>query len=103
MGDKRLEIEVLNVFIDNSSEYISAINRADASSLVECVHRLKGAARSIGAEQLALIADEAEDEFQTQYANTIAIKEKYAPKLLRITSETIKELNAYLLLISQDN
>lgn len=60
-GDDVLANEVLDLFFDNAPSYLDALTKAEGSDdWRAAAHRLKGAARSIGARPLARAAAEAE-------------------------------------------
>ncbi len=63
MGDRALEAEVLGMFLDHSGTYLDNWRGAAGPSLrKQAAHTLKGAARSIGAWELAELAQDAEAE-----------------------------------------
>ncbi len=60
-GDVAMEREILGFFHTNASGYIAEMERAgDGDEWEMMAHKLKGAARSIGAMALGEIAEEAE-------------------------------------------
>jgi len=60
-GDRALESEVLSLFGEQASASLIAIERSpDAGAREAAAHRLVGAARAIGANQLAAAAEEIE-------------------------------------------
>lgn len=61
-GDRELQREVLGIFFAQVPDYVEAIRAARRHDIQwrSAVHRLKGAARSIGALPLASAAGEAE-------------------------------------------
>lgn len=61
MGDRDLEAEVLSIFLSQSAIYLKAWHAAkDARGRKQAAHSLKGAARGIGAWNLAHLAEAAE-------------------------------------------
>lgn len=62
MGDAKLESEILRMFARQLPGYVELLCTAvDAEEIRKCAHTMKGAARSIGAFQLAEIASIAEE------------------------------------------
>ncbi|GHF26286.1 hypothetical protein GCM10017044_21510 [Kordiimonas sediminis] len=59
-GDPYLETDVLSIFIENAPTYLEALKSAGPGEWRTCAHKLKGAARSIGAWNLAREAERAE-------------------------------------------
>lgn len=60
-GDRKLGREVLNIFKEQSNQYLAALEAADTpSAWRDAAHTLKGAARAIGARKVARLAEEAE-------------------------------------------
>ncbi|MCJ9430303.1 Hpt domain-containing protein [Kordiimonas marina] len=59
-GDTDLEITVLTVFTDNTPGYLETLRASDGENWKSDAHKLKGAARSIGAWRLARVAERAE-------------------------------------------
>lgn len=60
-GDRELEAQILSSFLANALAYLDAIDVASGTdSWPACVHKLKGAARAVGAEHLANLAEAAE-------------------------------------------
>ncbi len=53
MGDKGLEIEVLQLFARQARQTMVEINDADAAGCGQSAHRLKGAALAVGANRVA--------------------------------------------------
>jgi HPt (histidine-containing phosphotransfer) domain-containing protein len=61
MGDRELEREVLGMFLAHSDIYVTTWKAARSDQArKQAAHALKGAARGIGAWQLAEIAEKAE-------------------------------------------
>jgi HPt (histidine-containing phosphotransfer) domain-containing protein len=66
MGDRNLEREILGMFASQLPEYVLALqNGKSADEIFAAAHMLKGAARSVGAEGLAKIAKEFEENSDT--------------------------------------
>jgi HPt (histidine-containing phosphotransfer) domain-containing protein len=61
-GDSDLEAQVLEIFRDNALAYLSALEAADKTNWKGCAHKLKGAARGIGAWRLASLAERVEHD-----------------------------------------
>lgn len=61
-GDSDLEAQVLEIFRDSAPAYLSALKAADAANWKGCAHKLKGAARGIGAWRLACLAERVEQD-----------------------------------------
>ena len=59
-GDTALEAEVLGMFESQSQVYMKMMNCSDADTRIRAAHSLKGAARSIGAFELAELSEEVE-------------------------------------------
>jgi len=59
-GDEELEQTVLNLFCNNAPVYLLALVESSPSDWKTSAHKLKGAARSIGAWSLACEAERAE-------------------------------------------
>ncbi len=59
-GDPDFENQILNIFLDNAPSYLTALKDVDDGSWKATAHKLKGAARSIGAWRLAREAERAE-------------------------------------------
>ena len=61
LGDARLELEILRLFIDQAPATVDALKRARTSKdWVRAAHTLKGSARAVGAWRLAKLAEQAE-------------------------------------------
>ncbi|APG91331.1 Hpt domain-containing protein [Sinorhizobium americanum] len=56
MGNKSLEIEVLQLFARQARQTMAEINDADADACGQSAHRLKGAALAVGAMRVARAA-----------------------------------------------
>lgn len=61
LGDRRLEFEVLKLFIDQVPVTLAALQQAATDrDWIRAAHTLKGSARAVGAWQLANIAERME-------------------------------------------
>jgi len=61
-GDEDLEEEILGIFAINAPGYLAMLQAAPVTEWKAHAHKLKGAARSIGAWRLAVEAERAELE-----------------------------------------
>lgn len=59
-GDQGLEAEILGMFETQSTIYLKMMDCSDADTRIRAAHSLKGAARGIGAFDLADCAEEVE-------------------------------------------
>ena len=59
-GDVALEAEILGIFADQSQIYLKMMSSCDVDTRIRAAHSLKGAARSVGAFELAELAAEVE-------------------------------------------
>ncbi|SDD57825.1 Hpt domain-containing protein [Kordiimonas lacus] len=59
-GDAYLARDVLKIFLDNAPLYLDALSSAEGDGWRSSAHKLKGAARGIGAWRLARAAERAE-------------------------------------------
>ena len=59
-GDTLLEKEVPGIFVAQSQVYLNMMNCSDIETRIRAAHSLKGAARGIGAFELAKLAEEVE-------------------------------------------
>jgi len=59
-GDPDFESHILGIFVDNAPGYLKALARTEEDGWKTTAHKLKGAARSIGAWNLARAAERAE-------------------------------------------
>ncbi|NVJ97587.1 MAG: Hpt domain-containing protein [Alphaproteobacteria bacterium] len=59
-GDRELAKQVLEIFADNAPGYLDVLSAADCDNWRSAAHKLKGAARGIGAWRLARAAERAE-------------------------------------------
>jgi len=79
-GNRKLERWLLDQFRKEIERDRAALDAAlladDAVGLTRALHRVKGAARTIGAESLARICDELERE--SRYGNVEAVRSRFA-------------------------
>ena len=61
MGDKLLEIEVLQMFARQARKALQEISTGERDAVVAAAHRLKGAASAVGAFTVASAADRLEN------------------------------------------
>ncbi len=61
-GDSDLEAQVLEIFRDSAPAYLAALEAADEADWQGAAHKLKGAARGIGAWRLAVAAERTEHD-----------------------------------------
>ena len=63
-GDHTIQKDILNLFFENAAQYILDLKEeiGDRQAFQAMSHKLRGAARSIGAVKLAEIAHAAEEE-----------------------------------------
>lgn len=59
-GDPSFEKQVLGIFMENAPSYLDILRECDSDNWKSSAHKLKGAARSIGAWRLARAAERAE-------------------------------------------
>ena len=59
-GDPDFESHILGIFVDNAPGYLNALKGTEEDNWKTTAHKLKGAARSIGAWNLARAAERAE-------------------------------------------
>lgn len=90
LGDQHLELEVLNLFIDQTPVTIAALRTADSDrDWVNAAHTLKGSARAVGAWRLAKLAERAER------LGTTADREA-CERLLAHLDDSVAEARAYI-------
>jgi len=65
-GDPEFECQILDIFADNAPGYLDTLFAEPNDEWKMCAHKLKGAARSIGAWQMARAAERAEKKAQPQ-------------------------------------
>lgn len=59
-GDANLEREILGMFLNQSQVYLNMMDCSDVETRIRAAHSMKGAARGIGAFELADLAEEVE-------------------------------------------
>jgi HPt (histidine-containing phosphotransfer) domain-containing protein len=60
MGDKALEVEVLQMFARQARACLHELSSGDTKKIAAAAHRLKGAASAVGAFQVSAAADKLE-------------------------------------------
>ena len=76
MGDRVLELEVLNMFVGQIPTYFEmAKSASSADEIYRAAHTIKGASRGIGAFEVADVAKQAED---CGVFDMIALEEAFA-------------------------
>jgi HPt (histidine-containing phosphotransfer) domain-containing protein len=88
MGDKALEVEVLQMFARQARRALQDMSVTDASAVVAAAHKLKGAANAVGAFKVARAAELVEAKgpdaaLQASVAATVAEAENFILKLCR--------------------
>ena len=92
-NDRDLEIEILSIFLENIPDYIKELEISDAVEWASTCHKLKGAARAIGAWafayqcELAEFSDPPEIGSQERIIIIECLKEKLKPLLQVISNE----------------
>ena len=61
MGEKALEIEVLQIFARQARACLAELSTAETTQRQAVAHRLKGAALAVGAHEVAAVAGRLED------------------------------------------
>lgn len=73
MGDKALELEVLQLFARQSRQIVKSFGAEEADVRREAAHRLKGAALAVGAFAVATAATRVEEQpFEAEGLSTLA-------------------------------
>lgn len=88
MGDKALEMEVLQIFARQARSCLSELASSDETQVRLVAHRLKGAAAAVGAHEIVAIADRLEmgalePALIAQAAAAILAAENFILKLCR--------------------
>lgn len=88
MGDKDLEIEVLQLFSRNARAALHEMAGADDKAVIATAHRLKGSAQAVGASAVSAAAAVVEDKGNdssaiAKLAATIVEAENFILKLCR--------------------
>lgn len=96
-NDIALEIEILSIFFDNVPEYIREIEASDDVHWPAACHKLKGAARAIGAWALAYQCELAESSIHTEQGSESRknVIDCLNQNLVILRQEISKEHNAY--------
>lgn len=61
MGDRAVELEVLQTFARQARQSVHDLAGADTAAIVAVAHRLKGAAQAVGAFRLSEVVEEIEN------------------------------------------
>jgi len=86
LGDRTLELEVLGMFVRQSSSTMSKLaDMTDPAACHETVHTLKGSARSVGAHKVAFVCEGVEAECQAGSVPSMAA-----------LSQAVDEANGYI-------
>lgn len=92
-GEKEFEVEIINLFIEDTRIRIETITQAliskDLATLKKEIHTLKGASGSVGAKSLQLLCKKIEE--QTSLALSEATAESIAGLSVRGLSECFAE------------
>lgn len=92
-NDSDFEIEILSIFIENIPNYINELEASDVMAWAEVCHKIKGAARAIGAwafaYQCELVEFAEPPEIGSQERNSIIkrLNEKLKPLRQAISSQ----------------
>lgn len=92
-NDRDLEIEILSIFLENIPEYIKELEISDVMEWAATCHKLKGAARAIGAwafayqSELAEFSDPPEIGSQERVLLIEGLKEILKPLQQAISNE----------------
>jgi CheY-like chemotaxis protein/nitrogen-specific signal transduction histidine kinase len=93
-GDSLIEQEILRDFWSSNSEDVgelrSAFAGADLAAIAKWAHRIKGAARMVGAEPLGQVAQELETAAKQQLADEVA-------RWMPVLDTELERLSAFLL------
>ena len=93
-GDRALQGHVLTIFMDNAPSYLETLCRRGNENWRTDAHKLKGAARSIGAWRLAVEAERA--EALGYPSDDDPRRNKSGHELLRRLEETISHIKHLL-------
>lgn len=88
MGDKGLEVEVLQIFARQARSCLAELSESDATQRQAVAHRLKGAASAVGAHEVAAISGRLEEAptdsaLVAQVGSAILRAENFILKLCR--------------------
>lgn len=89
-GDRELQSAVLTIFMRNAPSYLEILCRPDNENWRVDAHKLKGAARSIGAWRLAVEAEKAEAFGNPPLSDPR--RKKCSRELLKRLEETISHI-----------
>ncbi|MFC4349649.1 Hpt domain-containing protein [Kordiimonas lipolytica] len=87
-GDEYLARDVLKIFLENAPLYLDTLEAAEGEGWRSSAHKLKGAARGIGAWRMARAAERAE------MMGEPAADDPRRPKILGVLRERLGELAA---------
>lgn len=66
LGNRDLEVQVLHLFKSQSAATVDRLSRETSrAARLELVHTLKGSARAIGAQRVAAVCEDLEDEMKS--------------------------------------
>jgi len=82
-GDKALETEVLALFARQAREAVARIDALDAAARSELAHRLAGAAKAVGAFEVALETAPANMAAMTAFATSVINADAFIAGLMR--------------------
>jgi len=95
LGDDELEAEVLSIFTSEMPGYLDVLRQVDLAGWADAAHKVKGAARGIGAWNLADLAADCE-EMPTddiyEPAQRLALVEKLALRFQQAKQEIERHL-----------
>lgn len=74
MGDKELELEILQLFARNARSVLQQLSSASGEEISRLAHRLKGSAQAVGAVRVSIAAGALEDN----HADVVALAEASA-------------------------
>jgi HPt (histidine-containing phosphotransfer) domain-containing protein len=88
MGDKNLEVEVLQMFARQARRALHDMASADGTQVIAAAHRLKGAAGAVGAFKVSAAAERLEDNgsdatLRAAVAAAVVEAENFINKLCR--------------------
>lgn len=88
MGDKALEVEVLQIFARQARSCLAELSEGDVTQRQAVAHRLRGAASAVGAHEVASIAGRLEEAptdtaLVAQVGSAILKAENFILKLCR--------------------
>jgi len=89
-GDPDFECQVLDIFLANAPNYLEALCATNQVDWKSTAHKLKGAARSIGAWRLARAAERAE------HLGSPATGDPRRTEIIKILAERLADLVGYI-------